>query len=1852
MKIRNDSLTLKQYGHRYRDYLRSFNRLISQVNEMSETDKIMYFTTGLRRNTQVELQKSRPQTLDEAITIASSFEVRYTRPIIRSEFIGTHNNNTYQRNDNKPTDSAAAVQKPVANTTEKGQYNYKQTKQAYPKQNNAYGNSQKMYGSNQRYDNHSATKTYSYMVKTHTVDKLITVSGFIDCHPCQFILDTGANISIISEKLVKQYEIKLIPKRLTLQIADGNAVQSTHKTAPLRVDVHGSTCVMELIVHALPNDCQTILGLDWFKQTRATIDPTDKILTFKAREVCLETQYDTSTLDCLLSETSIIEDSSIIEEDIINEEQTWSSGIFTHEIQLQDLTRKQKRVATQFLKSIDHMFAKSYADLGCCINAFHEIKTLPTKPIFLHAYRKSFKERELIKVEIQKMLDAGIIRPSKSPWSFPVVLIEKKDGSVRFCVDYRKLNAITLQDQFPLPRIDDILDRLAGSIWFTTIDLKSGYWQVRIHRNSIAITAFSTPDGHYEFLRLPFGLKNAPADFSRIMYSLLGDLPFVQIYLDDTTVHSSEFDTHITHLKVVITRLQEINLKINGDKCQWFQRKMKILGHIVTENTVLMDKEKINAVEEMKPPRNIKQLQQYLGLCNYYRRFIEKFSFIAAPLYGMLKKDMVWNWTKECQNAFDLLKTKLIEYPILRQPDLQKPFIIFTDASTKAIGAVLSQKDKENKEFVCAYASRLLKGAELHYGITDKECLAVLWAVKHFRVYLYGSRFTVITDHSALTWLMSLNEPTGRLARWSLYLQTFTFEVIHRKGLKHSNVDVLSRPVMLAQQTISEFNDTQNEDAIDKDLDPMEDNTLLHFLEHGTHRNGLSKRQCKRIQNLAKHYYLNDGKLWYRNNVDATEFKLLVPPKEERTKLVERAHLLGHFQSETTLKRLQEKYYWHKMKQDVESVVRRCQQCKRHQEQTIQNHPAMALPITGIFDRIGMDLVFGLPETKDGYKGILVITEYLSKYPYAVPIRSKTAEEIAKKLFLYISIFGPPKTLLTDQGKEMTNAIIQHLSKISGIERRVTAPYHPRTNGLIERFNHTLITALRKHTDDDPENWPSWIPYVLMAYRTRIHSVTGQTPFSLIFGREMNEFQSWETQRNENEVNEINNRALELKQLVENSQPNTIEKIEKKQEKQKAVQDKAQNVINEPLKPGTQVYIRSMKIQGKLEPKFHGPYTVQSQTSGGNYKLVNSTGTEMKQTYPRSRLKIVANEANDSYEIEKILDHRNNGGKLEYFVKWIGYPMDDCSWVKESNFDTTEIIEDYWNKLNQPALNLCITKTNQLNLTYISNLQVMLFVMMILMPLSTCQMINGDFKLCDTTNKVMMSKQLPCQSLIHTEKPETKLWHIFHKRPNKIDGDTYVCKKYITKVITYTGFFGSEYIDRYTEIQSVNRGECEYLVDTKKCGETQMTCMGNTCTTHIEPNPEFAWLRTVTKTALNCIIYTVPIHANDNNIVLFEGVNGPCRPKDLQCKFNDGVVIWSKVIIHECPLIYIASGYFVQHNDVIHTKNKIQTTMKNEATHLLFQLVNNVSECNIALFSTSEGLYVSNQQINITNFDTNVVDPSTIEQLTLADNDYTANTLTELNQKISNTNNQKQCFLFQSLLRTISQIEDAFHAIHDLEGNDLIIYSLNHNLYLPRCITITNFTIVNGTEYCFDDFPVMLSPKTMAFLTPNGILRKTSKITTCQSKPIETNIQDKYLVRKTNTNISITMINATELYTMKIKNNEWIQTNYQHNKILTEQLEYFDLTNTLQTVDSNNQMFHIRNSLNDIKEETFQIMNLKFFNASDFKHKLIIFSCTFLFFIFLILALICMVRRCCHKKQRQLDIRNWLELTQPQVNRI
>ncbi|GFV48617.1 retrovirus-related Pol polyprotein from transposon 297 [Trichonephila clavipes] len=498
---------------------------------------------------------------------------------------------------------------------------------------------------------------------------------------------------------------------------------------------------------------------------------------------------------CVISDTSGCLD---------DQQETSESQMNCSLMMLPELSDEQRNKLSELLRKFSGLFTKTDKSTAAKTNVKHRIFTGDHAPINQRAYRVSPTERRIIHEEVQKMLDEGIVQPSESPWSSPVVLVRKKDGSWRFCVDYRKLNSVTKKDVYPLPRIDDTLDCLKGTKFFSSMDLRSGYWQIEIDEADREKTTFITPEGLYEFKVMPFGLCNAPATFERMMDNLLRHFKWTMClcYLDDIIVFSETFEDHLIRLRLVLKCLQEAGLKLNSKKCLFAAQDVKILGHLVSSNGVRPDPDKIKAVRHFPTPKNIHDIRSFLGLCSYFRRFIKGFCYLAEPLQSLLKSGVEFHWGPEEVEAFSSLKKALTSDPVLGMYDERASAEIHTDASGYGIGAVLVQI-QNNVEKVIAYASRTLTKAEKNYSTTERECLAIVWATNKFRPYIFGKHFTVVTDHHSLCWLMNLKDPSGRLARWALRLQEHDFDVKYKPNFdpdgklwlpvipKHLRADIL-----------------------------------------------------------------------------------------------------------------------------------------------------------------------------------------------------------------------------------------------------------------------------------------------------------------------------------------------------------------------------------------------------------------------------------------------------------------------------------------------------------------------------------------------------------------------------------------------------------------------------------------------------------------------------------------------------------------------------------------------------------------------------------------------------------------------------------------------------------------------------------------------------------------------------------------------------------------------------------------------------------------------------------------------------------------------------------------------------
>ncbi|UYV73872.1 hypothetical protein LAZ67_11001220, partial [Cordylochernes scorpioides] len=860
----------------------------------------------------------------------------------------------------------------------------------------------------------------------------------------------------------------------------------------------------------------------------------------------------------------------------------------------ENLAYTEKEQLKQVLERYEDLFSSG---LGRSNLAKHRIDTEGAKPIKHKPYRVSAKEREIIKEQIDEMLRDGIIRPSSSPWSFPVILVKKRDGKYRFCVDYRKLNDVTVKDVYPIPRIDEVLDTLQGSKYFSAIDLKSGYWQVEVEEKDKEKTAFTTAHGLYEFNVMPFGLCNAPATFERNMENMLGNLRW-QIclcYLDDVIIYSSDFSTHLKRIEAVLKCFREANLKLNNKKCQFAFEELEILGHITNQHGIKPAEHNIKAIRDFPRPKKIKEVQSFLGMCSYYRKFIKGFSKIADPLTSLIKKNVPFTWTENQEKAFQTLKVALINPPILGHFDPNAITYIHTDASNIGLGAKLVQKFGD-KEKVISYLSRTLRKPEQNYSTTEKECLAVVWSMSKLRPYLYGRHFKIVTDHHALCWLKNLKDPTGRLARWALKIQEYHFEIIHKSGKKHLDADGLSRGPLPE----NEWDEDYERLFLNQIIDEKDD-----FIENI--KENLSGNKRSFTQNFKE----ENGCLYKKNPNPEGRAWLLVVPKKRRKEVMSEYHnhmLNGHLGVARTTYRLKNKYYWPSMLKDVSEFVKTCHLC---QSRKGSNHLPSGLlqpipPANYPFERIGIDFVGPLPSTKRRRKWIIVLTDYYTKYAETKAVSEATVKEVSTFLIEHIILrHGAPRFLISDRGSQFTSNLMKEVMKMCKVKHCFTTSYHPQTNGLTERLNRTLINMISMYVNTDQKNWDEILPFITHAYNTTIQETTGYSPFFLLFGREPMSLLDDENIPTDSNMDDYDEYIENYLDKIARTRQVVINNTEKTQERMKRNYDKKHN--EKIYEPGHLVAVwtpvRKIGKCEKLLRKYFGPYRILKKLSNVNYLI-------------------------------------------------------------------------------------------------------------------------------------------------------------------------------------------------------------------------------------------------------------------------------------------------------------------------------------------------------------------------------------------------------------------------------------------------------------------------------------------------------------------------------------------------------------------------------------------------------------------------------------------------------------------------
>ncbi|GJQ91438.1 reverse transcriptase domain-containing protein [Tanacetum coccineum] len=822
-------------------------------------------------------------------------------------------------------------------------------------------------------------------------------------------------------------------------------------------------------------------------------------------------------------------------------------------------------------------------------------------PVARAPYRLAPSEMKELSEQLKELSDKGFIRPSSSPWGAPVLFVKKKDGSFRMCIDYRELNKLTVKNRYPLPRIDDLFDQLQGSSVYSKIDLRSGYHQLRVREEDIPKTAFRTRYGHYEFQVMPFGLTNAPAVFMDLMNRVCKPYldKFVIVFIDDILIYSKNKQEHKEHLKIILELLKKEELYAKFSKCEFWIPKVQFLGHVIDSEGIHVDPAKIESIKDWASPKSPTEIRQFLGLAGYYRRFIEGFSKIAKPMTKLTQKKVKFEWGDKQEAAFQLLKQKLCSAPILALPEGSEDFIAYCDASKKGLGAVLMQREK-----VISYASRQLKIHEKNYTTHDLELGAVVFALKIWRHYLYGTKCTVFTDHKSLQHILDQKELNMRQRRWLELLSDYDCDIRYHPGKANVVADALSRKerepplrVRALVMTISldlpkQILNAQTEAQKPENIKSEDVGGML--VENAKFPEAIREQK---LEPRADGTLCLNGRSWLPCYGDL------------RTVIMHESHKSKysiHPGSDKMYQDMKKLYWWPNMKADIATYVNKCLTCAKvkaeHQRPSgllVQPRPEWK------WDNITMDFVTKLPKTSQGYDTIWVIVDRLTKSAIFTPMRETDPLDKLARLYLkeVVTRHGIPVSIICDRDPRFASNFWRSLQNALGTNLDMSTAYHPQTDGQSERTIQTLEDMLRACAIDFGKGWVNHLPLVEFSYNNSYHASIKAAPFEALYGRKCRSPVCW------TEVGEAQILGPELIQ-------ETTEKIIQIKQRMQAARDRQKSYADLKRKPmefqvGDKVMLKvspwkgvvRFGKRGKLNPRYVGPFKVIERVGEVAYKL-------------------------------------------------------------------------------------------------------------------------------------------------------------------------------------------------------------------------------------------------------------------------------------------------------------------------------------------------------------------------------------------------------------------------------------------------------------------------------------------------------------------------------------------------------------------------------------------------------------------------------------------------------------------------
>jgi hypothetical protein len=1007
----------------------------------------------------------------------------------------------------------------------------------------------------------------------------------------------------------------------------------------------------------------------------------------------------------------------------------------TAEQMVQRVLARHKAV---FPEELPKLPAEARADeLRCPINLKEG-----TVPFGRYGVRMTQEHTVAAEKMLKELLAKGFIRPSRSPWGSPMFLVAKPDGGLRMVIDYRALNKATVRNRYPLPRVDELFDQLQGARYFSKLDLRTGYWQIRMAEEDIAKTAFTSRHGHFEWTVMPMGLTNAPAEFMALMENTFREElnKFVLVFLDDILIFSRSLEEHEKHLNTVLERLGAAKLYGKLSKCQFARAEVEFLGHYVGRGGVRMVDGKVAAVQNWPTPRTQKDVEQFIGLAGYYRRFIDGFSRLAAPLTelcGMLTKakggavrkppQKLFVWGDAQAEAFAQLKAAVTEAPCLALPDPERDFIVHTDASGYATGAVLMQRFDEGLRPI-AFLSRRMKPAERNYPVHEQELLAILNAMKAWRHYLGGRPFTVLTDHQSLQYVDTSAMATPRQIRWASMFAEFDFTIQYAPGPKNVAADALSRSAAGGPEPVGDSAVAAGAVALGQDGRRLllaaigEMAPLPVRIKEAARRDEAYQLMLHRpARELERDHRIGHGGLLYRLRDGEQDGQLVVPNDGRlRAYLISAAHdalQAAHRGGDRTLHWLQERVWWPKMSEDVARYVAGCEQCQRNKPDLAgkQGLPLSVEVPRRAWEVLCMDFIGPLPRTARGHDAVMVVVDKLTRYAIYVPCSTTNTAQEVFALFMarVLGEHGIPEKIISDRDSRFTSHFWESIWEQMGAELKRSTAFHPQSDGQTEVQNRTLIQALRSYVDANQSDWDLLLPWMQFAHNTSECASTGYTPDFMVHGQHARTLLDAALEADGVAARSTYPGADELAKRIRAAAETACAVTEKAQEKQR--KDAAAGRRAVQVQAGDKVWLSNrnmlMDTAGrarKLEALYYGPYIITAMHGPNAAELVLPAGCRLHPVFNTDLLRKYIDGAAEfpqrpqrdarpgpvpeedpaaggpaagepTYEVEAVTGKRTSRrNKVEYRLRWRGWPEEQSSWVAEEECgDCGELVADY-----------------------------------------------------------------------------------------------------------------------------------------------------------------------------------------------------------------------------------------------------------------------------------------------------------------------------------------------------------------------------------------------------------------------------------------------------------------------------------------------------------------------------------------------------------------------------------------------